>query len=92
MFPGTTFVIGEDTADRLITPRYYGGSADEMRKALAEMDTAGCRFLVAGRAAAGGVFRTLADVGIPDAYTRMFTALPEEKFRLDLSSSEIRDL
>lgn len=92
LFPGTTFVIGEDTADRLITPRYYGGSADEMRKALAEMDTAGCRFLVAGRVAAGGVFRTLADVSFPEDYARMFTALPEEKFRLDLSSSEIRDL
>ena len=90
-FPGATFVIGADTADRLVAPRYYGDSEEEMRTALAEIKAAGCRFLVAGRVAANGEFRTLADVGLPAGFAGMFAGLPEARFRSDLSSSKIRD-
>ena len=66
LFSGRTFVLGWDTAIRLVAPRYYGGEP-EMMLALAEMMAAGTRFLVAGRAD-GGSFRTLADVAVPEGF------------------------
>ncbi|MFW6070306.1 MAG: hypothetical protein ACOC9X_04590, partial [bacterium] len=49
LYPGATFVVGFDTAVRIIHPRYYGDSEAAMRQALADIDERGCRFLVAGR-------------------------------------------
>ena len=88
LFPGSVFVLGWDTAVRLVAPRYYGGET-EMLLALAEMMAGGARFFVAGRAG-GGIFRTLADVDVPAGFTPMFTAIPEADFRRDLSSTELR--
>ena len=90
LFPGCGFVIGWDTATRLIEPRYYGDSESAMLTALAEMWGAGSRFAVAGRADADGVFRTLADVNLPAGFHPLFADIPESAFRADLSSTEIR--
>ena len=49
LFPGATFVVGADTAERLMATRYYGDEA-RMNAALQEMADRGCRFLVAVRA------------------------------------------
>ena len=57
--------------------------------ALKSIRTNGCRFLVAGRVEKG-VFRTLADIAIPDDFRDLFVELPERAFRVDLSSTEIR--
>ena len=93
LFPGSAFVLGWDTAVRLVAPRYYGGEA-EMLLALAEMMAGRARFLVAGRldseAGNGGAFRTLADVDVPAGFAPMFTAIPEAEFRRDISSTELR--
>ena len=88
LFPGSAFLLGWDTAVRLVAPRYYGGEP-EMMMALAEMMAGGARFLVAGRAD-GGAFRTLADVDVPAGFAPMFTAIPESEFRRDVSSTELR--
>ena len=88
LFPGTAFVLGWDTAIRLVAPRYYGGE-ESMMLALAEMMTAGTRFIVAGRADAGE-FRTLADVDVPAGFAPMFSAISETDFRRDISSTELR--
>jgi hypothetical protein len=88
-FPGNNFVIGWDTAIRLIDPVYYGGAEEAMLTALAEMWGRGTRFLVAGREQAG-VFKTLADVAIPSGFAPLFQALPEDRFRVDVSSTELR--
>ena len=90
LFPGCGFVIGWDTAARLVEPRYYGGQAAAMLTALAEMWALGCRFAVAGRVDAGGAFRTLADVAIPDGFRPLFCEIPEGAFRADLSSTGLR--
>lgn len=90
LFPGCTFVIGFDTALRLIDPRYYGGDPAEMRAALAEIREAGCDFFIAGREI-GGTFRTLADLDIPPGFEAMFGGLSEDDFRVDISSSELRE-
>jgi len=48
---GAAFVLGWDTASRLISPAYYGGGEGEMREALGALLGQGCRMLVAGRRA-----------------------------------------
>ena len=90
LFPGTTFVIGADTAERLVAARYYGNDEARMRAALQEMADGRCAFLVAIRADASGRVHSLADVTIPSRFAALFTAIPESRFRLDASSSEIR--
>jgi hypothetical protein len=87
-FPGSTFVIGYDTLERLFAPRYYGGEP-EMRAALAAMKSAGTRFLVAGRRR-DERFLTLDDFAIPDELRAMLTAVPAPLFRSDVSSTALR--
>jgi hypothetical protein len=88
LLPGRTFLLGWDTAVRLVAPRYYGGDA-EMMLALAEMMSGGARFIVVGRAD-NEAFRTLDDVAIPDGFAPMFSAITEAEFRHDISSTELR--
>ena len=90
LFPDVTFVIGADTAERLVATRYYGGSEAEMHAALQEMAGRGARFLVAVRRDAAGRVRSLADAAVPAAFAGLFTQIPEGRFRLDTSSTEIR--
>jgi nicotinamide mononucleotide (NMN) deamidase PncC len=89
VLPGSTFVIGCDTAMRLFDPKYYGGSAAAMDEALQELRGSGCRFLVAGRIE-DDRFRSLDDVGVPPGFEDMLTGIPESAFRRDVSSTEIR--
>lgn len=89
LFPGSSFVIGWDTAVRLVHARYYGDSEVEMVAALEEMREAGVRFVVGGRSHEGE-FRTLADAEIPGAFASMFEGIPESVFRADVSSTELR--
>lgn len=89
LFPGSVFVIGWDTAVRLVQPRYYEDSEAAMHAALEEMRALGTRFLVAGRAAEGE-FRTLDHAPPPAPYASMFESIPEALFRADVSSTELR--
>ena len=89
LFPGCTFIIGWDTAVRLVAPRYYGGDESAMVTALAEIWALGCRFLVAGREI-DGEYRTLSDVSIPQGFSRLFQSIPESVFRMDISSTALR--
>ena len=89
LFPGSAFVIGWDTAVRLVAPRYYGDDETAMLTALAEIWARGCRFLVAGRRE-GNSFHTLADVPVPQGFAPLFQEVPESAFRNDISSSELR--
>lgn len=89
LLPECTFIIGADTAVRVVDPHYYGDSLPKMLTALEQMRLRGCRFLVAGRSD-GRVFRTLSDVAVPDGFEAMFTAIPESAFRSDMSSTAIR--
>jgi hypothetical protein len=87
LFPGATFVLGYDTATRLIDPKYYGSEAardDGLRKLL----DVGCRVLVGGRIDSTGLFRTWIDPG--SGFPELFNSIPEADFRIDLSSTELR--
>jgi nicotinic acid mononucleotide adenylyltransferase len=90
LFPRTTFVIGADTAERLVAPRYYGGDEVRMHVALEEIAIRGGSFLVAVRIDAAGRVCTLNDVAVPRRYAGLFTEIPEQRFRIDTSSSAIR--
>ena len=90
IFPGCTFVIGWDTSVRLIDAQYYGNNEAQMLIALEEIRRLGCRFLVAGREHQGA-FKTLADVSIPLYLRDMFMSIPESEYRIDISSSDIRE-
>ena len=90
LFPGTTFVVGADTAERLFGPKYYGDDAARMHMALDEIANSGGSFLVAVRIDASGRVRALNDIPVPRRYADLFTEIPEHHFRFDTSSSEIR--
>jgi hypothetical protein len=90
LFPGAVFVVGLDTAERIVAPRYYGHSEAQMLHALQEIGAAGCRFLVAGRAEAHA-FRTLEELAMPEACRTLFQSIPATAFRFDLSSTRLRE-
>jgi cytidylyltransferase-like protein len=90
LFPKTTFVIGADTAERLFAPKYYGDDEARMHIALEEIVGSGSSFLVAVRSDAAGRVLALRDIPVPRRYADLFTEIPEHRFRLDTSSSEIR--
>jgi nicotinamide mononucleotide (NMN) deamidase PncC/glycerol-3-phosphate cytidylyltransferase-like family protein len=85
LFPQTTFVLGYDTAVRLVDPAY---SIDWNRQ-WEIFQTLETRFLVAGRRYRGG-FQTLENINLPKGCESLFEAIPEEKFREDISSTAIR--
>ena len=90
LFPGTTFVVGADTAERLFGVRYYGGDEALMHEALDEIANSGGSFLVAVRLGAGGRVRALSDLSVPRHFADLFSEIPEHHFRVDISSSELR--
>lgn len=91
LFPGATFIVGFDTAVRILAPRYYHNSSIQRNDALAEIAANGCHFLVAGRTDGEGIFRHLPDLAIPATFQALFQPLPAAHFRLDISSTDIRE-
>lgn len=89
LFPGAVFVVGADTAERVLQPRFYGGER-QMGRAVAAIGAAGCRFLVAARPQPAGLL-TLGRLRVPAALRPLFCELPPDRFCLDRSSSRIRD-
>jgi hypothetical protein len=89
LFCGATFVVGIDTAERILQVRFYDGRVKLMADSLAEIQDFGCRFLVAGRSVSGA-FATVRDLTIPTEFIDLFVELPERQFRADVSSTELR--
>ena len=93
LFPGCVFVVGHDTARRIVDPRFYGGP--EARDAmLDELEALGARFLVFGRVDEIGQFRDFSpeefDHPVSGFLARVTTPVPGHVFRMDISSTEIR--
>ena len=86
VFPGCVFVIGYDTAVRVLDPKYY---ASGIEKGLSPVREAGCQFLVAARWD-GVALRTLDEIAVPRAVASLFASIPPHEFREDVSSSAIR--
>ena len=90
LFPRCVFAVGADTAERIVHPRYYEDRPDRMAAALVEIRTRGCRFLVAGREDASGRFVGCADLTFPEPFADLFESIPEDEFRVVVSSTQLR--
>lgn len=90
LFPGATFVVGADTAERILAPRYYREGDIGVLKALQHIANRRCRFLVAARRRDDGTLCTLQQLTIPDLYRPLFHEIPLEEFLFDISSTAIR--
>jgi hypothetical protein len=88
-YPHSVFVLGLDTAARLVEPRFYNNNPAEMRAALQAIRTAGCRFLVAGRLVKDQ-FLTARDIAQPNRFHELFEEISETEFREDISSTMLR--
>lgn len=88
IYPGTTFVVGYDTAQRILHPRFYQDSQAKLIGALSEIKAAGCSFLVAGRVDDNGRFHQATDLTIPTEFKELFQPIP---FRNDISSTALRN-
>ena len=87
---GCTFVVGVDTFERIIDPRYYpSGTVEERDSALKKIRDLDCSFLVFGRFD-GHEFVTLSKLEVPSNIADSVRGLPEDEFRLDVSSTSIR--
>ncbi|MDP6045277.1 MAG: hypothetical protein QGG25_06705 [Phycisphaerae bacterium] len=98
VLPYSTFVIGHDTAIRLVDDDYYpayDAAADPEKlgtawgAAMSEIRRNGCDFVIAGRLA-DGEFRTLPEAVLPNSLRDMIRILPEAEFRSDESSTALR--
>ncbi|KAL2632505.1 hypothetical protein R1flu_003984 [Riccia fluitans] len=89
LLPDSTFVVGVDTAVRLINPMYYDGSYEKMLEVLLGIQNLGCDFLVAGRKV-GETFQVLSDLDVPEPVQKLFRGIDANTFRVDISSTELR--
>ena len=89
IFPYSTFIVGIDTVIRLLEKRFYQDSHKKMLASFDILHQTNCRFIVAGRLVKGK-FLSLKDIDVPYSLKKLFVELPENDFRLDISSTEIR--
>jgi cytidylyltransferase-like protein len=92
LFPGRTFVVGADTAARIVDLRYYDNDPRTLGRSLDRIRELGCRFFVGGRLESDGRFIEVGGVAIPAEYRDLFTGPDERQFRVDVSSTEMRML
>lgn len=90
LFPGAAFVLGMDTANRLLDPRYYDGDAGRMARCLEQIRALGCRVFVAGRHDEAGVFQELSALPVPSDYADLFLPISQQLFSVRISSTELR--
>ena len=87
IFKKSIFVIGYDTALRLVDDKYYD---DDFRKSLKIIEKNNCSFLVSGRFI-NKKYKKPNNINFEE-YDYLFNILSEEKFRIDISSTELRRL
>ena len=88
LFGPCDFVMGADTASRVLDAKYYGG-VEGLAEALDTLRERGCGFVVAGRLGEQSfVDAHEALASAPDSHRDMFLEIPD--FRVDISSTELR--
>ena len=86
LFPRAHFILGFDTAERLLSPRYHA-NIPQMLQTFQSLEI---HFIVAGRLHQK-TFQTLENLSVPEKYKELFSAIPETLFRADVSSTQLRD-
>ena len=92
LYPGSVFVVGYDTAVRIVNPKYYDNDQASLVEALVAIRAQGCSFAVLGRVDSdSGEFLELEHMRhlIPPGLASLFVPVPG--FRLDVSSTELRE-
>ena len=102
IFSEATFIVGADTIARIADASYYGGSHRGMLAAIDRIAERGGRFLVFGRSLkisidgaseeTDKVFQSLESLNLPPSLLAICDEVPEEDFRADISSTELRRL
>jgi hypothetical protein len=92
LFPDAIFVVGFDTALRLLDPRYYGGNEESMVQQVRGLAELGCRFLVGGRSDQAGRFWELHDLPAASKFGELFCPIPRTMFECPLSSTVLRSV
>ncbi len=90
LFPGAVFVVGADTAARIVADRYYPDGQRGMWEALDEIHRQGCRFLVAARRDPQGQILELSRLPVPHEFRELFEAIPLNEFLYDISATALR--
>ena len=90
VFPASQFVVGVDTLVRIADPRFYDNSLSRRDAAINQIALNGCRFLVFGRIL-NDQFKDWRSVDIPDQLREICDGIDESQFRIDISSTQIRD-
>ncbi|MBS9434404.1 hypothetical protein [Photorhabdus hainanensis] len=91
IYQGAIFVIGADLCQEINNPVYYGGE-EGLKKSLMTIKSNDCRFLVAGRFF-NNKYHAVDDLmNIRKEHRFLFESIPENLFRLDISSTEIRSM
>lgn len=85
LFRDSWFVLGYDTAIRLLNPSYHA----DIRSMLARFADIGTRFVVGGRLI-GNTFHAPEALPVPNGFADLFISLPESSFREDISSTQLR--
>ncbi len=88
--PGTTFVLGADTIERLNDVRKYYQNQEEFDSVLNELERLKTRFLVFGRPDTGGNYIGLKDLTISKKLLDLCQEVPQETFCNSLRSTDIR--
>jgi nicotinic acid mononucleotide adenylyltransferase len=89
IFPGSVFVVGADTMQRITDAQYYGHDARQLAAALATIQSQSCRFLVYGRKI-DSTFCGSWQINLTPAWQAICDCVSETDFRFDISSTELR--
>ncbi|MEO1979427.1 MAG: hypothetical protein ABGZ23_22790 [Fuerstiella sp.] len=92
LFPNCWFVVGFDTAARILDPRFYQHDHTQLCDALQLLADSGNRFFVGGRLSTDGTqFCRVDELTIPQDFRHLFIGVSEDRFREDISSSDLRE-
>ena len=83
-------MLGVDTMQRISELRFYRNHVDLLEKALATFHDCSVHFLVFGRLM-DGHFTSLDDLDLPPTLAQVSSAVPEDVYRNDTSSTAIRN-
>jgi len=85
--PGMTFLVGIDTWERFIDPKYYSGNVSDRNKIIAELENLGIEFMVFSREING----TIKSLASPWGKNGRFAyPAPESRKYTHVSSSQLR--
>ena len=90
LFQNSVFAVGIDTIKRIGEVRFYNNDPTLMAESLKELSSNGVKFLVFGRLQ-GKHFESMQDLSLPDDLLFLCESVPEDIFRSDLSSSQLRE-